>query len=868
MPSKRVTATLHNEAGEILGSDAKTVSIDGRFTLDLDRPDPDIAGGVDTPMYPGSILAVEIARSDPIRIEVPRLSTGLDVDARVLRVRGPTAVDIQALITDGSSILKRLLSTDAAAGEAEWRLPDSLDLVSGRTWAAITLTLPSGHAAVAEAAPLTLAVLTGHGGQVNYISDIMTGKALTVTLSDTSGGLVHQEIIQASTARRTGPLFGIFQYLPLRDALDASVPIWSGDVVQVSRGLESARMTVPVVTARVNVAERLVAGSTIPNANLTFMKHPEYAPSTREYGRSDERGMFRHVLEEIEIGANDGLFVSVGLGRHEAWFPIGAPGMVVEVDTGLVIGAVEPNVGVRVELVRDGAVVAAGIGRTNDHAEFTIPLIGSDGRRGAVKPGDQVLVSAPEAELTRELSWRVPEFTVAIEPDGRGMGGMAPFKGGTIWLSQLFSVSFPLMDRGRLESSRTEIGPDDTWRTRFLDPTSGSGYRAHLISNSGNIAIRDAVEPLLVVEHGGDRVCGAGHPLLPVIIERTAEDGTVDARATTYSNERGAFEAEMLTDDGLPVHLVSGSRLSATIGGRTLAMTVPVLSGRFDPEVLSLRLDPLPPEADVALAYGARTCLHALPWSRAFAELERTGRFRRIAADFTNPDGSLMRNAFTALERPQMTHGAEISVLRDEWRIYKSVPAPLRGEGYVGTDRVIGFARPRSSVTVSLMNADRSVRASSTPATDRYGAFDTQLERADGSPGVIRSGDLIGLSTQDGPNETFAAEPESAEFAVETLGFDRDGEGGILGTAPAGRTVRIELDIDDVQVIIVEREAGPDGRFAFGPSDVPPRSKWKIDDVLAIRVILVQDGWHATASEWRRETERKPAYLPWAGNGR
>jgi hypothetical protein len=178
--------------------------------------------------------------------------------------------------------------------------------------------------------------------------------------------------------------------------------------------------------------------------------------------------------------------------------------------------------------------------------------------------------------------------------------------------------------------------------------------------------------------------------------------------------------------------------------------------------------------------------------------------------------------------------GVEIAFYTDDDHRWFRHIRNLALDMYVRTPRVGGLANALDQVTLTLSSGG-SQTASAATAADGFGRFAADLADEVGAPVRMQPGDTL--------TATAGGQPVSVQ--VPDLSFDwSDAAGTVIGRAPAGSPVQLLLRLSWGQVLSIDLTADAAGGFKFGPSDVPPRATWDMDDVTAVRVVMPLPGGH------------------------
>jgi len=839
-PGSRITVTLRAAAGQPKHTAVAMANETGGYTALMGGFMP----GAEAAIVPGDQVEVTYVAGDPLTAIVPDLSARADEAQNAVTGRAQPLAEVRALVrADPSAPVVTATADDegryVAAFGPGYRLQRPRDgsvivgadgsLAFYTTWAAIQLNLQLA------------------GDQVFLMANGAPGRGYEARLLDADGTVVGHAAGTAYdlTDVPEGALLigsGGFFYLTFTDVTGSPVPVRAGDTIHIAAGDDHTTLQVPPLEATVFVEQNVVAGRAAPGSTVIIVVQSVAGRQAPAQVVADENGAFTHAYDDYDIQYNDTVQLLALVDGHIVARYVPAPGLVLDLDSGLVNGTLplEPGTRLRLQVLRgtetllDATTVAAAGGG------FGMRLTDGAGRALELVEGDRLVVQ-PIAPPGQAVTMDIPELSVEADAAANQVWGRATPGGLLVVLlttSQLRFDTFPIAQ------AWPEIAPDGTWTARPVpshDVRPGSVALAQYRVAGGHVALRTRYVPLAGVEHGSPNVCGVAQPEHAVAARLHEAAGAELARASGSALLDGRYHLALAGPDGRLASSGAGHTVRAELAGTAVAVDVPEMDVSMDWTSGEIRGNG--PPASRYYAYApARRCLEV---GDALASVSY------VSLGETEPDGSL----YTFMLPLEPGQGFELSFdTVDGHRVYKQVYRAL-GQIYIDRDRVTGLTNAGAAVAVELAAGGGAETVSTAARADADGRFDARF----GSEVVIRAGDVV----------TVSAAGDSAAIQVEPLQFDWSPGEAVAGSAPAGRQVTLALRLASGRVLSVDLTADGDGAFRFGPMDVPPRAAWSWADVTAVRVVLATPHGHQVIAqtdgfEARPRLPATAIYLPFA----
>ena len=869
VPGAVVSTTLRAGDGTVKGSGTTTSA--GEAGRSTPPGTWSFTFGGSTRILPGDTIAVDWRAGDPLVVAVPHLTTVADVAEDAVHGTAPAGSTVVVSVRDTERpafVHPRSLRVDDGgryradfaglvdiAGEG---VPVGQPTLSGQ----VVLTTPNrvqfelGWAAVQ--------LRWQHGSGLRAFGP--PGRDLDVVLEAADGTVLgtHHEVLDFQR-----PGAPIRWTAALADGAGQPIEPAAGDRFRVTVGDEQLALEMPELWAVLFAAEDRLVGRTLPLTRVGVWGTIIPSGSVPTI-ISDAQGHFAHDLSGIlDVRFNDlvGLTVRVQ-DRHTVERTVRGPGVNVALDDATVAGAHQASTDIAVEQRRSGIAVAGARARTDGAGRYALALPGLTDVATALLAGDALVVSAPDAEGDRVFGLDVPELSIAVDRDARTLSGRAE-PGGKLALN-----AFTMFHRGELNDGSgwwldapdgAPIGADGRYAVA-LPPTlpsnmlgggpdlrPGQRLQATYTLPTGNIVSRHTTMPIANVELGGARVCGFGAPWQAVEALLTAADGSLLAVASGSADGAGAFDVVLRDPADQPVATAPGQTVSARLGSDDVAVLLEKVevtmrwdlpqagTGRRASEISGSG----PARRDYYIHFAGARCLDAADrnthWQVQPGLTNAEGTIRRMALSLAPfPPGQPIEVAFYTLAGHRFFVRADRTLARIHLR----------------TDHVTGTSVPLAPLGLALNAQDGAGRGAAGVTTGVGGAFDARLRVADGRPARIEPGDRLVVTGGQGDEA----------IDVEDVDFDFSAAGGLFGTAPAGRTVRVSLRLADGRDLAFARAVDADGRFSFLPADLPPRRDWELEDVARVEVVLPTAQGHeivvGSVVGTGEEPEARTVFLP------
>jgi len=636
----------------------------------------------------------------------------------------------------------------------------------------------------------------------------------------------------------------------LSDEGGQAVALRTGDEVRARLGDDEAAMVVPELMGVIDVLENRVVGRTLPSAPVEVQA---YSGVTRQGATAatvaDGSGRFAYRFgEEFQLTySSDALLDVLVDGRHHVWSRTLGPSIALDLDHATVIGGVEPGLAVTVSLETPSGVRAHGDAVTDVEGRYSVELRDPAGALALPSPGDRLVVSAPGAVSARETLFTVPELT--LEPDvvrDLVRGRAAP--GGYLGINAIDQFPWPALDEKHQGAAEPAVRADGTFEARFgqgVDLRPGWGFFAQYRVPSGHLARRVRYAPLVNVQYGGAHVCGYGAPGDAVHLE-AARGGAIVGRADGVVTEGSTYDLVLRDELGRPVATGGGTTVRAQLGTQALEVALPPLA---------LDLEWHDPWLDVSGSGPA-----FMPWSGLYPQTDclsyplRSGSYSPGQVGRSGVADAAGRFTARAFSAPPPGEAMSLAFrTSDGHRTYRPI-ARLKARVFVDTDRIGGSATPFDQIEVALRDAAGAELARQQVVADEEGRFDARMLGDTGRPLRILAGQTVAA----------AAGGDKAVVAVEGLSFDFAASDRLIGIAPPGRDVLVNLVLLDGRALTaVTRRADAQGRFEITPEDLGARSTWRLADVARIEIVLPTPGGHEIVAEGGVAAERgSTAFLP------
>ncbi|MEO8082905.1 MAG: hypothetical protein ABI780_03725 [Ardenticatenales bacterium] len=884
---ERVTVTLRDGSGREVASGVGYPSLQegNAWSAVLRRPPP---GGEGAPMIaqPGQSIEVAFDEGDPVAVAVAALSATSDVAGGELHGTAPPGARLVVHGTDG------IRPPWALAYEPGQRVSVSAVVTADLTgrW---TLPVPGlGRADVGTEPERGLVTLAGSGGTA--VSTVWAPMAVDldldgstvrgvgppwlptdVTVLDADGALVATVRDDASQRVLWGGDINDDPWwsADVRDGAGAPIGLRTGDTVTARSGGEAVALVVPPLEGVVHAADDVVAGRAAPGADVQVEVRGVVGatPIRTRLVHADALGRWSIDLraEGLDIGIDTTALVVAHIGRHTVRRYLAAPGLTLDLNTGLVRGRTMPLGPLTVTLAARAAD-ASGAARTliaDPAGDFAAPLPGpggsAAGRRSPPPVGSQVRVSVPDFRggvVTTAVD--VPSLAVIVD----GAADRVTLLTAPGALARLAVADAVARRPGGWDEAPRAVGTDgrlDFDLRGAVDLVPGSVVVATITLPSGHRVQLWRQVPRFVALLGSPDVCASGEPGARVAAE-LVRGGGVLASAVDTLPDAGSASLVLLAADGRSVPLRSGDVVRVQHGG-----AVPIASSLPMPQ-LSWAMDwsssRLVGRTDPGQAVRARFA--GVPGCTIFAPgtLDAATAYDWDIAQPVNvaPDGSFAWDhggdvTFGLMDLADLTLDLELP--NADGHAVAARGRALRADAYVDTPRIAGEADAGVDVGVDLASADGTPRGTLLARTDSSGRFDGIVTGPDGRAILLRPGDRV----------TLRAGPQAVSFEVALLGMDRASNGDLAGTAAPGATVLLFTTLDEAHgwpQNIRAQQATADERGRWTLVAAAGHRGWSLDDALAVAAAVAGGGRNRTAALWRRAADEAPrtpgwAYLPW-----
>jgi hypothetical protein len=822
-PGSTVTITLRAGDGTPRQMGVADAGDEGAFALGLS--DFGLQGEV--PIEPGDQIEVAFVGGDPLVAPVPALTA-----------RSDAAADTVSGTAGPGDAVRVVVSTDpgapsvTATADAQGRYSASF---SGR----YDLGQPSdGRVFIGEGRSLAF-YTTWSAIQLNVQR---YGDAAFVSANGPPGRAYEARLVAlgAVIGRMSGRAFDPSAYdnivligsgggnlsLMFADIAGDQVSVRAGDRIELVAGDDTATLVIPPLEAAAFVEDDVITGRTTPGATVTINIESPLGEQRAASATADATGAFLHDFgTDYDLQYNDDVQLSMVVDGHIVTSYVAVPGLNLDLDSGDLLGTLGPDTQVAVTVRRGGQTLFEQAERTTAEGMLYVRFADAAGEPLVLLPADRVVVH-PTDPPGSDVWMDVPELTVTADASTDAISGRATPGGLLVVLAD-----DAIMRPGSLGVAQAwpEIAPSGAWSARTVpshDVQAGTTVRANYRVAAGHIATRSYWVPLAQVEHGGARVCGVARPgrdVAATLVDRAgAEVGTARDRTTVDAS----YHLTLRDQSAAPVPAASGHTVRATLGGEAATVALPEVSINVD-WATNMIDGQGPPDTLFLVEYPARTCR---------VQEDSAMQTYGVMMGRIGPDGRMINMVPFPL---QPGDAFEIGLdAAGGHRVFKQIVRTL-GQVFIETDRVAGATTTLAPVTVRLAGPSGDSRATVQTAADAEGRFDTHLAGADGAAAVIHAGDRVALTSGT----------DAVTVTVEPLSFDWSPGESLVGQAPAGRAVAVELKLAYGRVLSIPRIADTRGQFVFGAADVPPRASWTWDDVAAVRVVLKTPEGHEIISQ-------------------
>lgn len=842
-PEAPVTVTLRSADGALKSVTPTRADAEGAYDARLGGLLP---GGVAT-IESGDVVEIAVVAGDPLIVAVPELSARADVEGDRVVGRARPGSEIAVRVLSDASAPESTVTADPQ-GDFAAELGPAYDLARPANGIA-TMTGPEGTAFFTSWAAIRLSPQIGSAA---FTATGPPGRTYQVRLVGPDGERIASDegitydFPDLSDLVLLGSLQGFF-VVQFEDIAGAPVPVRSGDTIEVTAGDDAVELAVPPLQGAVFVEEDILAGRTTPNTPVSILVESMTGDRAQATAVSDDEGRFSHTFDDHDVQYNDTVQLLVAPDGHSVTGYVDVPGLVLDMDGWLVSGTVAPNKALVVTARRGADVLVEARARSDDAGAFAAPLRDPAGKPYALAAGDRIDVRE-DAGGGESVAMVVPELEISADSATDTIAGRAT-PGGALVLIVLRQV----LDQTGFGVGQAwpVIEPDGSWSAVPIpshDVRPGTTIFAQYRLAAGHMAVRSHVVPLLAVDHGTPNLCGHAAPLGAVRADLLAPAGETVASAESTVGFGGMYAMVLRDPSGAAVRSAVSQTVRADLSGTAAAVVVPEFDIQADwANQVMTGVGP----ADTLM-------LGIFPASRCPSILTDPDALRSVTYAVTDASGRFA----SPIPAVAPGEGVELAYQTPDGHVVFRQAYRALARAFIDTDRVTGITDSVADLALQLRASDGTELASVRAVSGPLGDFDARLRNAAGDPAAIAAGDVLVLD----------AAGDHAEIQIEPLSFDWGPGTAIAGRAPADRAVAIHLRMRDGAVRTIDWQVDPDGRFAFGEDDVPPRASWSWSDVVGVRVVLTTPGGHQIVSQTESfEPPEKPAratlYLPAVSRG-
>lgn len=671
-------------------------------------------------------------------LTVPLLEAQADAAADLVSGQAPAGAELQVTAGVGAGAVSRQVQA-GPDGRFQAGFSGQADLAAGSSGQVqLLIRQPGLNVNLSRGWALTrLEAVLGE----NTVNGISAPDA-PVTLVLRSGAGAEKGRASAAPAAAGGA----FQ-AALVDPLDRPAVMQPADRLAFRRGAESFELTLPKLTATVDIGQDRVSGEAPAGATLQV----------------SARVLFNTQTQSVTVGA-DGRYLADFKGRLDIvggsrvdllyTYPDGHRVRLVEAASSIRVwpelGRVDGSIPGGTELTviaLDSLGIPKGQagGSSSALGRYDLTLSDAAGQNYLPKAGDKV-------ELRFEGLRRamvVPALGIDWDTAAETVSGES-VPGGTVTV-----LAQPPEGQGNAAVTRAVPVPESAfYRAEFkpdADLRAGSRLQVTYTYPDGNRVRVDRAIPWLNAQVGGDRVAGLALPRAAVQARlEGGAGGRGSGRATAAVDQR--FSLRLADEAGRPAPLAGGQTLSLSFG-RSLSR--PVLP-------LSLKLEQAADQSWSLSGTG--------PISRSLSLRLEGGGAARVVSVTTDTAGAWRRGLPGGLNAGPGLR-AELSTLDEEGHRFYSVDLLARMTAYLGTERVLVEGRPLTGARLSLEPAGGGAPLAGAAASlDTEGLLEARLS---GAAARIKAGQglSLNLEAQDG----IAARQARMTVAELSLAVDTTG---------------------------------------------------------------------------------------------
>lgn len=829
-PRSPITVTLRADNGDERATQQVTTSAGGTFEVELADK---LARAV--PIMPGDTLEITRVTGDPMLIPIPELDAWADLGGNAVVGRVPPSATVAVSAEYGADGRETDVVTVAthADGDGAFRADFTGQRVLARGMGGqVIVTNGAVDLVFGWAAPrITVDLAASFPNAVMVMTNIPSGRTVHVRVMAPDGKLVLETQQTPTFVSWPGACCMTSLNMPLRGPDGTFFMPRAGDRVELAVGADLTSLTLPPLAATIYAADDRLQGHTLPAAAVTIeLLHNQMFGS--QGGRTltttaDASGLFEHSFRgDYDIRYNDLAILTVAVGDHLVRRQIGVPGLTFNLDDGTIAGALAPDAQVSLQL-RDGQGLRGSAElRADTEGRFVAQPRDADGQAVALHAGDTVEVRAVDAPDADTITTTVPELTLSWDRTAGTVFGRATPGGQLAVRSNKSDLHIYRSESG---NASPPIAPDGSYVGPMMPAKAlgrGNVLEARYRSPDDHLAYVRRVVPMAKVPHGGATVCGYGPP--GAAVSATLEDaaGKVVASASGTVAPSLHYELTLREPGGMAAVSHAGQKVRVHLGEDDLAVALPEATIRLDPATGKVS----------GIAPAGAPLLTVDPDDRCFYRDSpaRDGGWTpgggKVGADgrYVVGNGSVMRPG----------EGIQLTVFDADDNAFYLQAYRLLGQVYVGTPRIGGRTTAGSTLSAELLGPGGVVRGTGRAKAAPEGGFDLHIADTSGSASAAQPGDVVRLA--DGQ--------ESVDIRVETLNFDFSARLGVLGQAPASRSVRLQLMArGQMQTFTTTSDAS--GKWHLSPADIPSRAGWTLADVSLIRATLFTIGGHELVAE-------------------
>lgn|GEM_PF-6000324 len=828
-PESPITVTLRGAGGERKAQMRSKTGVDGAFSTQLVGLGLARAAEIE----PQDVIVIDSGTGgDPMEIRVPKVSAITDREHGQINGRAEPGALIEVFITGAKApLMQARVGVDGvyqvAAPGITWgssgvvRITMSNDRVFDIRWAVLHIEVD-----------LDLPVMTISGTG-------LPGRAVTVDVIGSDGRRVT-DLREDLAALGRGDIKWL---LPILDKAGLATRLQPGDTVDVSVGDEARRFTIPTFDLRPDMASNTVAGRARPHSVVNLAVHrPDLGmqPIFSEdiIVTADANGEFFAALPDaFRLGHNDRI-----LGTTEADDGVSLrrstviPGVIVNLTTSTLRGGLDHEGEYTIQLLRQGHNVVLGDDTFSVDSEgrFMFEVRNANNAPETLSRGDIVRISDQD-KGDEALVVTIPSVSAIVDWATGSVTGLAPLDH-DVWI-----VASPAQFRGfDVEHAQGSLHPSRS---------SGGGFAGQLVDFEDGLGARTGIEarpgvrlevrsqqpdgmqfvhemavPIVSAAVGGGAICALGDPGAEVALSLRAVDGTIISElASGHLGSNGRYSTGWLDSRGTSKIAHAGDRVVGHIGDSEIDFALGALT--------------LSPIWDAGIPAGraldaSRVVGTAKPGSKYFVSLADSQDDECFAGLDSNHFYTYGRTDTAgrfsaATESVDVGMGVEVAQYAASGHRYYRRMNRLMVRAQIGSRQIELRAAPDIAVEIEWTR-DTTVIGRFQGMTDGFGMLAATLAAPQAGVSVLLAGDQVAITSAG----------EHTALVVEPLDIDDQGPVGLLGTAPSGRAVRVDITLRDGRTLRFNIPADERGRFSLTPADLPSRRDWQLVDVKAIEAAI------------------------------